>query len=205
MELRFNITEKFLNNLKIENFKKSYVTSDNIKQKTIIKIFKNKEIISGKSFSGNLIKQFVDICSELSERNLFNGVTRELVINAIVHRDYSIDKPNYINIYDDKIEIVSCGDIFGGLSVETIKAGVCQSRNEDIMDIFESLKLANYCGTGISDKLFGLYKDFREKPILEKRYNEYPSLYVELPINEKLKSDKRFNRKIENWKKILCS
>jgi ATP-dependent DNA helicase RecG len=39
---------------------------------------------------------------------------REAVLNAIIHRDYAFSGSTLINIYDDRIEIVSLGGLVKG-------------------------------------------------------------------------------------------
>ena len=48
-------------------------------------------------------------------------VIRELVVNAICHRDYSLSgKSAFVEIYDDRIEIISPGFLPGNLSADNI-------------------------------------------------------------------------------------
>ena len=48
---------------------------------------------------------------------------RELIINAVTHRSYLDEGCVQIAIFDDRVEITSPGMLFGGLSIEDIKAG----------------------------------------------------------------------------------
>ncbi|MFR9538492.1 MAG: RNA-binding domain-containing protein, partial [Rikenellaceae bacterium] len=66
---------------------------------------------------------------------------REALLNAIIHRDYSFSGSIAINIYSDKMEIVSLGGLVAGLSVEAIMMGASQSRNEKLAALFYRLKL----------------------------------------------------------------
>ena len=52
-----------------------------------------------------------------------NIVFEELLVNALVHRDYFISSPVRIFILDDRIEIVSPEHLPNNLTVDNIKIG----------------------------------------------------------------------------------
>lgn len=56
-------------------------------------------------------------------------VIEELLVNALVHRDYLIDAPIRIFIYDNRIELISPGHLPNNLTVEKILKGNANSRN----------------------------------------------------------------------------
>jgi ATP-dependent DNA helicase RecG len=56
---------------------------------------------------------------------------RELLLNAIVHRDYTNPTDVIIKIYDDKIEISNPGRLMGGLTVEDFKTDNYQSKHRN--------------------------------------------------------------------------
>lgn len=74
---------------------------------------------------------------------------REVLLNALIHRDYSYSGSILVNIYDDRIEVVSLGGIPKGLSLETIMTGISQARNESLADVFYRLRYVEAFGTGI--------------------------------------------------------
>jgi ATP-dependent DNA helicase RecG len=53
----------------------------------------------------------------------------ELVVNALVHRDYFVPEPIRVFIFRDRVEIISPGHLPNNLLVESIKAGNSNSRN----------------------------------------------------------------------------
>ena len=76
---------------------------------------------------------------------------REVVINAIVHTDYSIKGMNIlVGIYDNRIEVTNPGGLPFGISMEHIFSGVSKLRNRVIGRVFHELKLIEQWGTGIS-------------------------------------------------------
>jgi len=56
-------------------------------------------------------------------------VLEELVVNAIVHRDYFVFAPIRVFIFSDRVEIISPGHLPNNLTVENIKAGNSNTRN----------------------------------------------------------------------------
>jgi len=50
-------------------------------------------------------------------------VLEELLVNALIHRDYFVSAPIRIFIYQDRVEIISPGHLPNNLTVENIKRG----------------------------------------------------------------------------------
>ncbi len=79
---------------------------------------------------------------------------REMVVNAIVHRDYSIRGQNIrVFMFDDRIEIYTPGGLPKGISLEKIRKGESQTklRNPVIVEVFKDLggRYVEKLGTGI--------------------------------------------------------
>jgi len=85
---------------------------------------------------------------------------RELVLNCLVHRDYSFTGSSIINIYENHIEFVSIGSLVSGISMEAIMKGVSQTRNPMLAQLFYRLHLVESYGTGIR-KVKKLYERFK--------------------------------------------
>ena len=68
-------------------------------------------------------------------------ILRELVTNAVMHRNYLLHSYIQICIFDDRVEIVSPGGIFGGLTVEDILGGRSSIRNGVLADAFLKMRL----------------------------------------------------------------
>lgn len=61
--------------------------------------------------------------------NIPEIVFEELIANALLHRDYFINAPIRLFIFDDRIELISPGRLPNNLTVENIRAGISLSRN----------------------------------------------------------------------------
>ena len=73
-------------------------------------------------------------------------VLEELMVNAIIHRDYFIEAPINLFIFDNRIEIISPGKLPNSLSVENIKHGISVIRNPIITSL--ATKILPYRGIG---------------------------------------------------------
>lgn len=74
-------------------------------------------------------------------------VFEELVVNALVHRDYFVSAPIRIFIYDNRIEIISPGHLPNNLTIEKIRTGNSNIRNP-ILVSFAAKGLLPYHGLG---------------------------------------------------------
>ena len=75
---------------------------------------------------------------------------REAVANMLVHRDYSVDVDARIEIFSDRIEIISPGGLpIGLLNEEFIEGRISKARNRKIADVFLRLKIIEKLATGI--------------------------------------------------------
>lgn len=123
---------------------------------------------------------------------------REAVANAIVHRDYSIKAENRIEIYDDRIEIVSPGGLPIGITEEEYLDGrISISRNKIISDLFFRLGIIERLATGIR-RIRQYYRDYDVKPIFSITAN---SIKVILPFtnNNNNSSSERVNESTNEY------
>lgn len=75
------------------------------------------------------------------------SVFEELLVNALVHRDYLVSAAIRIFIFDNRIEIISPGHLPNNLTVEKIKAGNSNIRNP-ILVSYVAKGLLPYHGLG---------------------------------------------------------
>lgn len=75
------------------------------------------------------------------------SVFEELLVNALVHRDYFVSAPIRLFVFDDRIEIISPGTLPNNLTVEKIRAGNSNIRNP-ILVSYAAKGLLPYHGLG---------------------------------------------------------
>lgn len=91
---------------------------------------------------------------------------REAIVNALIHRDYQmLGSEIHIDMYDDRIEIVSPGGMIDGTQIQNLEIGKVPSmrRNTIISDIFSRLHFMDRRGSGLS-RIVESYNDYIEKP-----------------------------------------
>jgi ATP-dependent DNA helicase RecG len=77
-------------------------------------------------------------------------VYRELIVNAVVHRDYAISGSRIrIFKFDDRIELRSPGRLPNTVNLEKIKYGVSYARNPVIVKFMENMRYIDQMGRGI--------------------------------------------------------
>lgn len=84
----------------------------------------------------------------------------ELVVNALVHRDYFISSPVRIFIFKSRMQIINPGKLPNTLSVENVIAGVSVSRNPILSSYSQYILPYRGLGNGIRRAL-KLYPDIR--------------------------------------------
>jgi len=84
---------------------------------------------------------------------------REALLNAIVHRNYHIQAPIKIAIYDNRIEIFSPGDFPGPINSSNLLSGLTYIRNPGISKIFRQAKYIEKLGSGFHN-LFHSYENW---------------------------------------------
>ncbi|MFO7750505.1 MAG: putative DNA binding domain-containing protein [Desulfobacteraceae bacterium] len=75
------------------------------------------------------------------------SVFEELLVNALVHRDYLVSAPVRLFVYDNRIEIISPGHLPDNLTVEKIRTGNAGIRNP-ILVSYVAKGLLPYHGLG---------------------------------------------------------
>ncbi len=132
-----------------------------------------------KEFTGSLVKQLEDVLNYLNIINKISGriinykrvdirdypefALRETILNAIIHRNYNFSGSILVSVFDDRIEVTSLGGLMTGLSIDDIIAGVSQTRNKNLANIFYRLEYVENYGTGIG-RMIDVYKEFNLKP-----------------------------------------
>lgn len=73
---------------------------------------------------------------------------REVLLNAIVHRNYHLKSPIKIAIYNDRVEFFSPGTFPGPLNLQNLKSGISYMRNIAICKVFREARYIEKLGSG---------------------------------------------------------
>jgi len=94
---------------------------------------------------------------------------REIIVNMVVHRDYTHYGTSSVKIFDDRIEFFNPGHLPNSISIEQLMTGnyISSSRNLKIASIFKEVGLIERYGSGIS-RICRLFKEHGlEAPVFE--------------------------------------
>ena len=87
-------------------------------------------------------------------------VVREAVVNALVHRDYSIAGTDVmLAVYADRIEIESPGRLPNTVTVEGMKAGLRYARNQTMVNVMRDYGYIDARGMGVRNKIIPGMRD----------------------------------------------
>ncbi len=83
-----------------------------------------------------------------------DAVLREAIVNALVHRDYSIAGTDILlAIYADRLEIVSPGRLPNTVTLEGMKAGMRYARNQTLVNVMRDYRYVDFRGMGVREKI----------------------------------------------------
>ncbi len=105
---------------------------------------------------------------------------REVLVNALIHRDYQIiGSEIHVDMYDDRLEVTSPGGMLNGKRIQDLDLSKIPSlrRNEIIADLFSRLHYMDRRGSGISRILMS-YAGVRKQPDF---LSDTDSFFVMLP------------------------
>lgn len=114
---------------------------------------------------------------------------REALLNAVIHRDYSLSGSILISVFDDRIEFVSIGGLVSGISFDDIMIGVSIQRNEALANVFYRLGLVEAFGTGIP-RIMKLYESSGLTPEIRVTDNAFKITLPKLMGNDDLSDEK---------------
>lgn len=101
---------------------------------------------------------------------------REAILNALVHRDYSIhseNSPVTIEMYRDRMEITNSGGLYGRLTLDTLGKGHPETRNPALASMLETLKITENRYSGIPTIRSEFEKANLPEPVFSVRHGEF--------------------------------
>lgn len=155
------------------------------------------EFIDQKEFSGPLYEQIINAekfaKTYIAKKGTILGLQRkdqyeipiiairEALINAVVHRDYSISGSDIkFSIFDNRLEIISPGNLPKTLDISDIKEGKSEIRNKIIARFFKEINYIEQWGTGIRRMINAC----KESDLEEPEFKE-PGMFFKVTINKK--------------------
>ena len=88
------------------------------------------------------------------------SVIREAIVNALVHRDYSITRAEImLVIFSDRLEITSPGRLPNTITTDGIKAGARSARNQTLVYIMRDYGYADAGGMGVRNRIIQSMRD----------------------------------------------
>lgn len=109
-------------------------------------------------------------------RHYPKDVIRELIVNAFVHKSFTISGDIFISVYEDRLEIKNPGGLPLGITKDNILHQV-QRRNPHLINTFKALKLMESEGSGYDLIYAKLSLDGKMYPKIESDIN-----YVQVTI-----------------------
>lgn len=110
-----------------------------------------------------------EVHSELPEEAL-----REILVNALAHRDYTLAAPIRVFVFDDRVEIRTPGGLPNTVTIDAIRLGAVHVlRNPTIYTLFSRLGLVTGIGTGVYRAIQQVRDFTHQDPALLLEGNEF--------------------------------
>ncbi|MDO5564970.1 MAG: ATP-binding protein, partial [Eubacteriales bacterium] len=126
---------------------------------------------------------------------------REAVANALIHRDYSISRESayiYVQIYDDRIEIINPGDLYGNNRLENLGTDMMlEARNKNIVKLLEEKgDIIENRHTGIATMREEMRKSGLPEPEFQSLRGDFKVIFRKEKIkNSEQNKNEEFNEK----------
>jgi ATP-dependent DNA helicase RecG len=98
-------------------------------------------------------------------------VFREAIINALVHRKYSIPDAIKVAVFDDRIEIFSPGNFPGPINISELGNGISYARNPRLRHLCRKAGLVEKRGMGFRIMIDACQKNGNPSPLIEEGSN----------------------------------
>jgi len=152
------------------------------------------DVLAEKHFTGNLITLLSELdsflkgrftqkpvhLSELREQLVFDyppEAVRELLMNAVLHRDYQSTSPTRFYQFSDRVEIQNPGGLYGDASPENFPT-VNAYRNPIIAEAMHNLGYVNRFGRGIARAKRFLAENGSPEPQFDYRTNHFLAIII---------------------------
>ncbi|MBQ9115282.1 MAG: putative DNA binding domain-containing protein [Clostridia bacterium] len=172
-----------------------------------------QRFIDNKKIEGT-IPQMVDSAVAFVAKNMKNGVVfdkqgkrtenpeypltavREAVLNALVHRDYSVyteGMPVRLEMYEDRLEIVNAGGLYGAIDIDDLGRVHADTRNKGLIATLETINAVENRYSGIPT----IRREMYELNLDEPKFIDKKGLFKVVLYNSKHPNDKKVEVKSE--------
>ena len=80
---------------------------------------------------------------------------REMIVNAVTHRNYAQSASVQVAVFDNRVEVTSPGMLYGGITLKEVLSGASRIRNKAIATVFSQMHIIDDWGTGIQKIIDG--------------------------------------------------
>ncbi len=126
-------------------------------------LLKTIDLIWGMVEPYNDIVTIKDAFMETPVPSFPNDVVREGLLNALTHRDYSINGSVYVKLFKDRIEISNPGGFIGGITPENVLTHPPLRRNSLLSGAFQHIGVVNKAGLGV-DRMYRMLISYGKMP-----------------------------------------
>ena len=112
---------------------------------------------------------------------------REAILNALVHRDYSVFTENIpirIEMYRDRMEIINSGGLYGRISIDALGKVQPETRNAALANILELLNVTENRYSGIPTMRMEFLKSGLCLPIFTVKHGDFKVVMKNSYLNE---------------------
>lgn len=83
-----------------------------------------------------------------------DDVVREVLVNALVHRDYLLSSTTVeLSLFSDRLEVTSPGRLLNGITIEAMRVGARAARNQLLKDVMRDYGYLEHMGMGVPRKI----------------------------------------------------
>lgn len=104
-------------------------------------------------------------------------VVKEAIVNAVVHRDYRLNRDIFVRIFDDHIEVESPGLLPKGITTATIRRAGSKARNDLIASTLRDFPEPPNLDAGEGVKM--MFAEMDRAKLYPPQYRENPDVAVE--------------------------
>ncbi len=98
---------------------------------------------------------------------------REAITNAVLHCSYLSTNPIFVALYDDRLEVVSPGRLYGGLTIDRMMEGATSRRNPVLGRIFALADISEGWGRGVRGMIDVCRAQGLKEPAFEEWGNDF--------------------------------